>query len=393
MIWQKFMYLNFLRNKILIALAAFSLCEGLHAQVSVTQGEHLMEFSGMVTTFYNYRDYLPGSTSFKKNRFSLRDAQMKLEGRVGNRYEYEFQMDLADIAAGGSDPESTPLLDANVTYKGDLLTVIAGFQKTPYSFQSLTPFLYIPFFQRPEPLRGELFARRDIGVTLKKSWWKNRITWMGGAYTGLGNFSLLDNNDPSGKPEFVSRVELAWPTQMDYRMVDVTHSPIPRISLGLNGRYLDKKANYGTEYQLLAIDGKKLGYGMDLALHYKGISILMEAHQFQLTPNDTARLFGFGYRDKSFKSGVFSLQGGYFSKMLKAGIFARYDHYNLNDHYKGVNEELSVGLIYIPKGWKSALKFHYRKILQEEQDPKNPEAVIELFNYKQQFRVGWCYQF
>lgn len=379
------------RNLLAILLAIPCISEG---QLSISNGKNLMEFSVMVSTFYNHRIYIPGHTNFRKNRFSLRDAQFKVEGRWGNHFEYEFQVDLADITGATTEAEATPIMDANITWKSPLgFRVIAGFQKVPYSFTSLTPFQYMPFSQRPECLRGEVLGRRDMGVTFKNEWWNSRITAMAGAYTGLGNYSLLDNNDPSGTPEVVSRVELAWPAAMDYRMLDHTHSPIPRFAMGLNARYMKKKATFGQEYQLLTVDGTKSANGLDLALHYQGWSALLETHQINIIPADTQRLFGLATQRKSFLAGTFTAQTGYYAKKIRTGVFLRYDHYNLNNLYKGETEEISMGIIYLPKGWRTPLKCQIRHIVREEQDPTNPEAVQEYFNYKTQIRLGWTYAF
>jgi hypothetical protein len=74
------------------------------AQISLTNGEHNLEISGTVSSFYNQRFYynqnpenriddnLANPINKDKDRFGLRDMQLQLEGRIGHDFEYEFQL-------------------------------------------------------------------------------------------------------------------------------------------------------------------------------------------------------------------------------------------------------------------------------------------------------------
>ena len=82
------------------------------AQISISTGEHNIEISARISTFYNHRFLKEGENDRDKNRFRLRDAQLILEGRLKDEWEYEVQVDFADIGSnisGDVDPENPDL--------------------------------------------------------------------------------------------------------------------------------------------------------------------------------------------------------------------------------------------------------------------------------------------
>jgi len=93
------------------------------------------------------------------------------------------------LASGSNiiDGENPGLMDAYVKYKGlKFIDIQVGYGKTPYSRNSLVPFFLSPYWQRAQITRGDIFSRRDIGVTLSQSFWKQRINVYGGIYNGIG---------------------------------------------------------------------------------------------------------------------------------------------------------------------------------------------------------------
>jgi hypothetical protein len=379
-------------KKIVIFFALFACAFTSDAQLSFTNGSNTLEIGGLATTYYNYRFYKPGQTDFKKNRFKLRDAQLKLEGRKGTDVEYELQIDFANLF-GNIDPENPPLMDAFVMYKGlGLFDIKAGFQKLPYSRTSLNPFVYSPYFQRAEFARGEIFSRRDIGVTLSQSFWGEKINVYAGIYNGIGEQSLTGNNSIDGNLEYIGRVDVSWPVKSKYRNTDINISPIPMYSLGLNARYTEKGLTTGSDYSLLTVEGTKTAYGVDFYAQYRGFSILAEAHQMRVTPNDSLRFFGIPDK-KYFLAGGVHVEVGKYIKPLKSILSARYENYNLNNLYDGTNERLAFAYAYMIDGWNSTLKIQYSQQLTEEQNATFPEAVTENLNYTGQLRLGWQYRF
>lgn len=379
-------------KKIILFITLLVVAFSSKAQLSFTNGSNTLEIGGLATTYYNYRIYKPGQTDFKKNRFKLRDAQLKLEGRKGDNVEYELQVDFANLF-GNIDPENPPLMDAFVMYKGwKWFDVKAGFQKLPYSRTSLNPFVYSPYFQRAEFARGEIFSRRDIGITLSQSFWKEKINVFLGAYNGIGEQSLSGDNYSDGNLEYIGRVDVSWPVKSKYRNTDITISPIPSYSLGINARHTEKALTTGSDYSLLTVDGTKTTYGVDFYAQYRGFSVLAEAHQMRVTPNDSLRFFGIPNKDQ-FLAGGMHVEVEKYIKPLKSILSARYENYNLNNLYDGTNEKLAFAYAYMVDGWNSTVKLQYSQQLTEEQNFAFPEAVTENLNYTGQIRLGWQYRF
>lgn len=373
-----------------------------NAQVSFGTSDHNVEISGAISTYYNHRFYKDGFTDFKKNRYKLRDAQIQVEGRYKNKVAYEFQIDFADLAlanSGSIDPENPGLMDAYVIFKHiPFVDVRVGYGKTPYSRASQVPFIYSPYWQRAEIVRGNIFSRRDIGVTLSSSLWKQRIKIYGGMYNGLGEISLKGDNDASGKPEFVGRAELAFPSRYRYRDIDTRKTPIPMFVVGGNARYMDKsqQANqflpFGSvgEYLIKIIDGKKYGYGGDFSFQYMGFSAQFEIHQFIMQPRlNTSALFqgtDSTFNEGYVRSGGYYGQINYFSKSIKSIFSIRYESLNINDLADGELQRFSAAVAYQIKGFDAMIKAQYFLNLKEEE-------FIDALNWNEQFRIGFQYLF
>lgn len=372
------------------------------SQLSISNGKHSLEITGMISTYYNhrfYKDSLNGAAieDFKKNRFKLKDAQIQFEGRYSNTYEYELQIDLADLANFGEDPTDPGLMDAYFMYKGiPWFNVSLGYGKTPYSRSSLTPFIYSAYWQRAQISRGQFFGRRDVGLTLSQDYWKQRINVYLGAYTGLGEIGIKGDNDASGKLEYIGRMDIAYPTRFRYREVDTKLSPIPMFALGVNGRYANKVLADGEEFPEFSqgefgtkvISGEKITYGFDLAFQYMGLSGLVEVHQMKLTPSDTLSPLLAGLSSNQTGghaySGGMSAQLSYYIKPAKTIISSRWEQLNINDLIAGESQRLSVALAYQLKGFNSMIKLQYFHILKEEE-------LIDPLKWTNQLRIGWQY--
>lgn len=376
--------------------------ETLNAQVTLSNGAHTLEISGAFSTYYNQRFLKPGETNMRKNRTKLRDAQIQLEGRYKNLWEYELQFDLADIVLGNSgpiDPENPGLMDAYIIYKGiPFLDVMFGYGKLPYSRSSLVPFIYSPYWQRAELVRGDVFTRRDAGITLSSSFWKQRIKVYGGVYNGIGEISLRGDNDPSGNPEFIGRVELAYPSRYRFLDIDTRVSPVPMFVVGANARYTDKTQPQGAflpqystgEYGIKIIDGKKTGYGMDASVQYMGFSAQFEIHQFIMEPSNQNNVLFQGlpasFHEGIVKAGGYYSQLNYFSKSIRTIASVRYETLNMNDLADGELQRFSAALAYQLKGYDAMIKVQYFKNLKEE-------VNIDPLRWTEQLRIGIQYTF
>ncbi|MFP9115375.1 porin [Flavobacterium sp. RHBU_3] len=373
------------------------------AQLTISNGNHVMEISGSASTYYNQRILKEGEYDHSKDRFKLRDAQLSIEGRVSNIWEYKLQADLADMSANTSsgeiDPENPGLMDASVTYKGlGFLDIKAGYGKVPYSLSSMVPFTFSPYWQRAELTRGSLFSRRDAGVTLHSSLWRQRVNLYAGVYSGLGEMALIGDNDASGNPEFIGRAEFSYPARYRYRLIDDRHSPIPMFMIGVNGRYMNKTlpdgevfpANTQSEYGMKVIDGKKYVYGFDVSFMYQGFSAQFEMHQIKGEPAKTNDPLFMGYTPQQ-THGYF-LAGGYIAEVnyhiapINTIVSARYEELDLNDLAKGNSQRFSPAVAYQIKGFDAMVKFQYFNILKEE-------TTYDALKWKEQYRLGIQFNF
>lgn len=370
-------------------------CQWASAQLTLSNGNHVLEITGTVTSYYNQRFLKDGEEDQKKDRFKLRDAQLQFEGRIGHNYEYELQVDFVDLGSGVVDPENPGIMDAWLLYKGiPWFDIKVGYGKLPYSRSSLVPFIYSPYWQRSEIARGDIFARRDVGLTLQKSFWKQRINLYAGAFTGLGEISLRGDNDASGMPEFVGRADIAWPARYRYRDIDTRVTPLPMFALGVNGRIANKvlpegeffPAFSGGEYDLKVLDGRKYVYGMDFSFQYQGLSAQFEIHQLRGEPADSNNFQFRGFPESQtegyFRAGGYYGQLSYFIKPLKTIVSGRFQELNLSDLAEGQQRRFSIALAYQLQGFNSMIKAQYFHVLEDE------PAVDEL-SWNNQIRIGW----
>lgn len=370
------------------------------AQLTLSNGNHVLEIGGTLSTYYNYRDLKDGEFNRKKDRFGLRDAQIQLEGRIGHEWEYEFQVDFADIAASSSgviDPENPGLMEARVGYKGlSFVDVEVGYGKLYYSRSSLTPFSYSAYWQRAQ-INRDLLSRRDIGITLKKDFINQQLNIAVGAYSGLGENSLAGDNDPSGQLQYVGRVDFSYPSRFRYREIDDRVTPIPMFSVGLNGRYANKQLPTGEvfpnaaqgDYGMKVINGKQLVYGLDFAFQYMGFSAQFEMHQMKGTPQlGTDPLFQ-GYTAAQtngyFKAGGWVSQVNYFCKPLKTIVSFRYEEMDFSDLVQGKSKRFSPAIAYQINGYNAMIKAQYFGNISE--DP------LDTLKWNEQFRIGLQFMF
>jgi hypothetical protein len=421
---------------ILVALVSFAETK---AQISFNAGHHNFEISGAIYGFYNHRfdansrlnsfspDPLPNNADYNNNRFDLRNAVITFEGRSGRNFEYQVQYNFAKTS--DNDPENPALMDAYMAYKGfKYVKIKAGYQKLPYSRMSQTSFSYMPFVQRAEIIRGEVFSRRDIGIVLYQDYWNQRVNAYLGAFSGNGESALTGRNDINGKLEYVGRVDVSYPVRLRYREIDVNHSPVPIFQVGVNARYkqrADPRLNDGNDapfnpnlppfptvprYELKNIQGTKRMVGFDLAAQYQGLAFQFEWHQMRVHPGATYLSFLNGKEAQTnfFKAGGFVGQLTYHAKPLKSAFAVRYDRLLANDlagsrptddYFGGIDaldfgkdaanistqENVSLGYMYFMNGFNSVLRIDYRWRWRKD--------LVNNRNAADQIRIGWQYLF
>lgn len=371
------------------------------AQTSLVFGNKSLEISGTVAGFYNYRILKQGEDNYKNNKFMLRNAILGINGRVENKWEYELKADFFNMFSfSTNDPENPGLVTAYILYKSKPIDIKFGYDKLPYSQASLASIYEGAFWSRTQLTRGDFFSRRDIGLTLSNSYWNQRINIYLGAYTGLGETVFVADGgdiDPSGNPEFIARVDVAYPSRYRYDDVDYKLSPIPMLRIGANVRYTNKTLSGENAHPAIAeglyglklVDGKKMIQGFDASFAYMGFSAQLEAHVIQITPAKTDNILFHNttedVNENKVYAGGIQAQLNYFLKPIKSTVSARYENYNLNDLVVGSAERFAVAYAYNINGSKNAIKIHYFKILKEE--------TLEPLKWTDQVRLGWQYSF
>lgn len=360
-----------------------------YSQYTLIKGDNVIELSGILTSYFNYRFYDRTATDFKKNSFALDYAVFKLDGIYKKDLHYELQFNFARLGlvqdATTEDPGA--IMDAYAEYSGlqKYVNIRFGFSKLPFSRFSLIPSSESAFLQRAEVARGDVFSRRDVGLTLNKEFWKQRVNIIAGIYTGIGETILNGgDNDASGKFEYIGRAEISYPVKYRYREIDEIHSPVPVYSLGGSVRYAEKKEDTGNDYGIRTIDGKKTSFSADLSVKFKGLAFVGEVFRFHMNPETETRLLGFP--TDYFESAGYIGELTYFFKKYKSVIAIRYDEYNVSDLVKGDNQKtLGIGYNYLFSGMNSVVKVHYfYRMKRKDNDEK--WAVDQL-------RIGYQLQF
>ncbi|MFT4061268.1 MAG: porin [Edaphocola sp.] len=391
-------------KKYLLPLLLMGSLAPAHAQHTLVGGDDVLEISGRVSTFYNLRFLKAGEEDKKNNRFKVRDLIIGLDGRHKNTWEYELKVDLADLAsnAGASsafDPENPGLMSAYVAYKGLPFEIKMGYDKLPYSMFMLTSLDHTLYWQRPQMLRGEFFSMRDAGITLSQDLWQKKIKLYAGIYTGMGEqIVALDESDASARPEYVGRVEFAYPAPYKMREIDMTHVPKPMFRIGANARYTNKTQPNGEsissdltgDFGIKMVDGKRLAYGLDASFQYQGFSLQAEYQRMDMKPQNTSDAL-YNNTTEAQNGGVIHaggcvVQANYHVKPIRTAISMRYEYYNPNDLEVGHAERLSAAAGYYFPGSGAAVKVHYYHILKEDQ---NSEPV----KWTDQLRFGVYYNF
>ncbi|MGZ3882884.1 MAG: porin [Bacteroidia bacterium] len=379
------------------------------AQVTFTNGENVLELSGTIAAYYNWRFLDPANPGNhvsniqtnaldqKHNNFGLGTARLNLAGMYGNKFEYrlEFDMDALGTPSDAADAGNySPLLNAYLVYKPFRgFSAKFGYAKLPYSANNMAYYPQQPYWHRSQIVSGDIFSRRDLGLTLRQSLLQEHINIYAGIYSGMGEYVLTNitgggHNDPNGMPEFVGRIDFST-NKYDFNSIyDTRNCARPVVSLGLNGRYVERTQTIAglSDYDLKIISGTKRIVGLDAAVAYKGFSAQFEIHQLIITPTngDTSRLQG--KATNYFKAGGLFAQLNYYNRKLKSGVYIRYDNFIPNDLIQNNMEQtISFGYNFFLKGFKSMLRTQYLYRL----DKKNP---VLLYSYDE-FRIGWQFMF
>ena len=391
--------------------------EGLKP-LKIASGDNTLNIGTIISGYYDWRDYPKGVTpDLTKNSFDLKDARLDLKGQVGVNYEYHLQLDFSEWGSTYT-PDGGPLDDANFTYKGlshlsnkniNLFNINVGYGKVPFSLNSLVEHYESPYWERPEITKGDFMSRRDLGVKLSRSFWKERINAAAGIYSGVGEVILGGTNDPSGAVEYIGRVEISYPENHNEEVIDTKGLKVPNVSMGLNGRYSKRDLPAGTSFlpgetgDLLnssdsaqdykVVNGKKYILGADISILYRGFSFQYEYDGLKgilNNPNDPI-LQGL---PKSTTGGYFRAGGwyytlNYFCKPIRTIFSYRRDALNANDLVPGESKHWAAGLSYQIKGFNSMLKAEFDQNLQQQSNLKYGDEDINTNKWHNEYRIGW----
>jgi len=351
--------------KKLITLLLLICTVSVFAQHTFVNGNHSLEIGGWAGM--SYTRVLTKDADKHKNLFALDDARFYLDGKVKSHFEYKVLINFADLAIlinGLKDVSNTPLLDAHITYVSRYINIRAGYMKVPFSQASAESSINLPFLQRAEIARGDIFSRRDAGLMVFKDFWNQRINIYAGVFSGMGEQVLLGANDKNGKLEYIGRIEFSFPGNFRDLELDKVDLQKPNFRVGVNARYSEKTAFLSgfDDYNIKTIDGKKITYGVDANFMWHGFSAQFEWDQVHMTPHaNTPLATELKLYNTSFKrAGGYLAQINYYIKWISSAVAVRYDEYNPSDLTEGdTRRNLSMAYNFFYPRYNLALKFQY----------------------------------
>ncbi len=383
-------------KKALVIFFLFVFRGDVFLQISFSSGESAWEFSSLFSSYYSHHVLNSSAANQPTNTLKLKDARFKLKGFYKNRFSYTFEFDVIDALNRSFLGDDPALLEANFTWNGPV-DLCFGFGKTPYSLSSMIPFKARGFWQRSSLTNGTLFYRRDLGLTLSKSFLNKKLKVFLGGYSGSGGWVLQHMSSPSEIPEAMARVEFSPLGYITNTAFDLENTARPLFKVGLNACYSNKStpltfaldSTLPGDYFLHLTNGSKTGYGADLMFKYKGLSLLGELHQFALQPNDSNNAL-FVSQDPLIHNGVvfsggYTLEAHYLFSKLKYGVSARFEEHNLNDLATGIQRNIRLALHYFFNQRRSSVQFNATHVLEEES--------LSVLPWKQQFRLGLIHSF
>jgi len=370
--------------------------------ITLGKGKNQIQIGGRVSGYYEYRALKPGFTNLDHNGFAMKDGDIDLLGHTKQQFVYEFHLSVLDLATAAAtqntdNPANPGIKAAYLEYMGWPVHIKFGYDKLPFSQGSLNEVWGTPMWSHANLYGGDLFSRRDMGITLNSSFWKNRINLYAGAYSGMGENFFEYGNDQSGTFEYVGRAEFCYPAVLKYQPIDEDHNTIPQIRLAVDARYEDKTqpagqtiaSNYPDAlgaYGTRMINGKRLIYGGDFIIKYQGFSALFEADIMRLQPTSatddlyqgTPASFNGGY----INSGGFVTGLNYDWQKIRSVFSIQYENFNTNDLQKGAQSWLYLGYAYKVKGFKSVFKVEYFI-------PTTEDVAANPLKYTSELRVGY----
>ena len=374
------------------------------SQFTVSSEGNTLQIGGRVSAFYENRILKPDTNYLKKthNGWAFKDIDLDFLGKTASKFVYEFHASLIDLATAAAtqntaNPANSGIKAAYLQYKGLPVYIKFGYDKVPYSQGSLSEVWGTPFWSHANLYGGDLFSRRDLGLTLNYRFMKDRINLYGGAYTGMGENIFEYGNDASGTFEYIGRAEFSYPAKMKYHLIDQENSQQPTFRVAVNARYADKTQPKGASvyldnpdamgtYGIRIINGKRTAYGFDGIFKFKGFSATIEGHMVKLNPTDSMDGLYNG-TTKAKNGGVVNAGGlnmgvNYNWEKMHSVFSVMYEELNANDLYPGIQDWLYLAYAYKFSGFNSVAKIEYYI-------PKTEDVVQAPLHYTGQLRIGY----
>ena len=366
---------------------------------TLSSGANTLQIGGRLSGYYENRTLKTGGTNLSHNGWAMKDCDLDFLGRTANNFKYELHLSILDIIAAAAtqntaNAASPGFKAAYISYNKYKVRIKFGYDKLPYSLGSIVPEHVSPNWSHANLYGGDLFSRRDFGLTLNTRLLQNHINLYAGAYSGMGENFFEYGNDASGTFEYIGRAEYCFAGKMKYRIIDEDNSPKPQFRLAINARYEDKTQPAGKTiavdapgaYGIRIINGKRSVVGGDFQIFYKGFSASFEAHMMQLTPKDSSDLL-FNGSLSTINKGVVNVGGiavgvNYNWDKIRSVFSVNYENLNVNDLIPGNQEWLYFGYAYKISGFNSVIKLEYYIPTQED-------YISNALKYTSQFRIGY----
>ena len=380
---------------------------------TLSSDNNTLEIGGRTSFYYENRLLKPGRnySNLSHNGFDVKDADLDILGKTVTKFVYEFHLSLIDLATAAATgntakPANPGIKAAYLQYRGFPVYIKLGYDKVPFSQGSLSEVWGTPMWSHANLYGGDLFSRRDLGLTLQSRLWKNRINLYGGIYSGMGENFFEYGNDASGRFEYIGRAEFSWPGKMKYHVIDEENSPTLQFRVAVNARYTDKTqpnggttlANYpdmtNTYGGIRMINGKRGVYGADALVKFKGISATFETEMIRMQPASDADPLYWGtptsFNGKYVKAGGYCAGLNYNYEKLHSVVSVMYEEFNTNDlavngsaaHVANTQAWLYFGYAYKVNGFNSVIKVeYYRPAIESNENPLKYDGQIR-FGYQ-----------
>lgn len=216
-------------------------------QFSSADGANFLKLRGSVQTDAKFfiddkdRDKNPIEGSNLTNKFLLRQARLRLDGRLFKYYDFKIMPDF-----GGS---SVRLNDAYIdAHYFSFASLNIGKQKAPVILERLQSNDSLTFLERAYPTF--LAPNRDVGIMFHGEFarpgykteyggpvdFKNLVSYQLGAFNGAGDNGFSNNTDIDDDKEFIGRI---WAHPFQYSGL----SPLEGFGIGVSGTWEHPKEN------------------------------------------------------------------------------------------------------------------------------------------------------